>query len=518
MPIFNRKVISVALALHGLLAVSASADRSPVPAPPQVASDEQMIEETYKDKLAKPGQADRIALASELFVQAARSGADLDAQYVLLCKARDIAAGAGDLELGLRACQQLAANFAVTLPAMQTIMFSKAAGAMFTEDDYAVFVAAALQSADGALKMDDFESARALLKLAHAAVPKMRNSRLAGMSLMRNDEVDAQEKMFSSLKAQLAALQTTPDDSGAKSAVGSYLCFWDGDWDRGLPLLAGGNDARKADLARQDLQAPTEPEAQAALGDAWFRFSASAERFEKLHIQLRAYDWLQKAAPRLTGLRAAHTLTELKALDPLVSQYCDWGEIFVAARAALRQHTAMATEVAGGAFGKTTYQELPAAGALLIGFRFGIGKFVNNDTITQIQAIYLTPQGVMLGQSRGSQVGGIVETRAPNGYAVGALNVHGGGGMDSVTVTYMKIVGNRLDPSQAYVSSHIGGSGGSEYVIDGGGTPIIGITGKIDSNENAAGLGAIFLAAPPSTETELPHHRKPRSMNLTPAQ
>jgi hypothetical protein len=519
MRISNQKWMVLAIALNGLFAVRANADRVATPTTQQIAADDQMIRETYKDKLAKPGQLDRIALAKELFAEAARSGADTDAQYVLLCKARDLAAGAGDMDLGLKACDQLSANFAVQPAAMEADMFSVAFGAMFTEDDFSAFVAAALQSTDRALKVDDFASATTLLKLAHAAVPKARNSRLAVMTTLHTNEAEAQEQMFKTLQKQLAALNAKPDDANALSAVGSYVCFWNADWDRGLPLLAGGSDPQRAELARQDLQAPFEPEAQAALGDAWFRFAASTSHFERLHIQMRAYDWLQKAAPHLSGLRAAHVQEELKTLDPMLSQYCDWGQIFIAARAALRQHTAMATEVAGGAFGKTTYQELPAAGALLIGFRFGIGKFVGNDTVTQVQAIYETPEGVVLGESRGNEVGGCVEVRARNGYAVGALTVRGGGGLDAVTVTFMKIVGNGLDPSQSYTSNHIGGSGGGETIIDGGGTPIIGIVGKVDSDGHAAGLGAIFLCAPTSSlpDDPPPRHRKSQEMKLTPA-
>jgi hypothetical protein len=129
--------------------------------------------------------------------------------------------------------------------------------------------------------------------------------------------------------------------------------------------------------------------------------------------------------------------------------------------------------------------------------------------------MYQTPQGIVTGESHGKSNGAPVEVRARDGYAVGALTVRGGGGLDAVTVTFMKIVGTGLDPTQTYTSEHIGGSGGGETIIDGGGIPIVGITGKIDSNEHAAGLGVVFVSTP-SDAAESNTHRRSRSMKLTP--
>jgi hypothetical protein len=77
--------------------------------------------------------------------------------------------------------------------------------------------------------------------------------------------------------------------------------------------------------------------------------------------------------------------------------------------------------------------------------------------------------------------------------------MNGGGGLDSLTITYMRITsGNRLDPRDAYITPRIGGSGGgSAAYVGGDGTPIIGICGRYGEKRQYLGLGLVFLHATP---------------------
>jgi hypothetical protein len=152
------------------------------------------------------------------------------------------------------------------------------------------------------------------------------------------------------------------------------------------------------------------------------------------------------------------------------------------------------SDIKGGAFANIGFDEWSSDG-VLIGFRLGIGTFFNNDVIKRVEPIYLTSRGEKIGHGFGDdeQVDRTVIAKAPPGYAVGAVAIGGGGGLDSVTLTFMRFNGTRLDPTDRCVTPRIGGNGGGQAQLDGDGTPIIGIRGRIDKNQNFLGLGVIFI-------------------------
>jgi hypothetical protein len=152
------------------------------------------------------------------------------------------------------------------------------------------------------------------------------------------------------------------------------------------------------------------------------------------------------------------------------------------------------SDIKGGAFANLGFDEWSSDG-VLIGFRLGIGTFFNNDVIKRVEPIYLTPRGEKIGHGFGDddQVDRTVIAKAPPGYAVGAVAIGGGGGLDSMTLTFMRFNGTRLDPTDRCVTPRIGGNGGGQAQLDGDGTPIIGIRGRIDKNQSFLGLGLIFI-------------------------
>lgn len=150
-----------------------------------------------------------------------------------------------------------------------------------------------------------------------------------------------------------------------------------------------------------------------------------------------------------------------------------------------------ATRILGGAFDPEFKDEAPD-GSLLVGFELGLGKFVNNDTIKAIRPIYRNAKGEeVMGKQFGTKLDRVVSVKAKPGYAVGAISVRAGLGMDAVTVTFMKWGDGKLDPSDFYKSDPVGGKGGTETVLNGAGVPVVGIVGK-SNKEDATGIGLLF--------------------------
>lgn len=102
-------------------------------------------------------------------------------------------------------------------------------------------------------------------------------------------------------------LGTDPDNTQANLTVGRWLSFSGDDWPAGLPLLAKGNDATLAGLAKRDLAAPTAAAAQIELADGWWDLAQTKNGADRAHLIGRAIYWYQQAQPNIHG-----GFTELK--------------------------------------------------------------------------------------------------------------------------------------------------------------------------------------------------------------
>jgi WD40 repeat protein/serine/threonine protein kinase len=154
--------------------------------------------------------------------------------------------------------------------------------------------------------------------------------------------------------------------------------------------------------------------------------------------------------------------------------------------------------------GREEFVDVPPEGALLTGLELGLGKFVGNDVVQAVRPIYQTRTGRVLGKQHGRELPRVVTVEAKPGYAIGALDVRAGAGLDAVTVTFMAIEGRRLNPARSYRSEQVGGNGGiGPFPLSGGGAPVVGIFGRI-WNANARQLGLVIVSdtpAPPPIDT-----------------
>jgi hypothetical protein len=97
-------------------------------------------------------------------------------------------------------------------------------------------------------------------------------------------------------------LKASPVDGGANLAVGGYYCFFKGNWEKGIPMLALGNDEPLKSLALKEVQGVSDADAQVAVGDGWWALAATSEERVQKQAQGRAAYWYRKALPGLVGL------------------------------------------------------------------------------------------------------------------------------------------------------------------------------------------------------------------------
>jgi hypothetical protein len=152
----------------------------------------------------------------------------------------------------------------------------------------------ALGLVDQSMATDSFDRAVDLANLGLLEARKAHNAQLLQQAHARL--ANCQQK------AAQAALDKTPDDPDANLAVGRYLCFTKGDWERGLPKLALGKDDDLKTLSLTELQGVTSSAEQAKLGDGWWDLAEKQEGVIKTQMRRRAGCWYQKTLPGLSGL------------------------------------------------------------------------------------------------------------------------------------------------------------------------------------------------------------------------
>ncbi len=298
---------------------------------------EKTVKDLFKAEYAKTKTADRVMLATKLIEEADGTTDDPAAKFVLLREARDLAAKAGDAALAFRAVDALAAAFDVKVAAMKADaleVLAKGAIKMATAREIAD---AALAALDEAVASDDYDSAARIAKVAGTAAGRA-GTAVANTVKARAKHVETAQKEFTRVKPFMAKLAEDANDSTAASEVGRFLCFYKGDWENGLPLLAKGKDEKLKVLAEKDLEMPATAAELAAVGDGWWDLGDKQPDGVRRILQLRAHVSYQKALPELTGLAKSKVQKREAEIEKMLERPADksgWTVIFRSANAKL---------------------------------------------------------------------------------------------------------------------------------------------------------------------------------------
>ncbi len=296
-------------------------DRKPPPDADAQAKAEAQIKDLFKEDFAKRKPADFQALAAKLIQESADAKVGSADQFVLLRLAAETAARAGDAAVALQAVDLQAKDFAVDAPALKAQVLDAALHATGgAQPDFKAVLDAALAAADEAQAAADFDAAAKLLCAAQSAATKLNAGPTATAVAERGRLVDAMQREYDNVKGDLATLKDKPDDPDACLNVGRFFCFYKGDWDKGLPLLALGGDAKLKELAKKDINAPTDAADQAALADAWYEVAEVETGPKEVQIQLHAHALYKEAVPKLSGTAKAKAEERLKKLDKIAEK------------------------------------------------------------------------------------------------------------------------------------------------------------------------------------------------------
>ena len=142
------------------------------------------------------------------------------------------------------------------------------------------------------------------------------------------------------------------------------------------------------------------------------------------------------------------------------------------------------------------FDDVAPQGGWLVGVEVHVTKWLTFDVIGGVRPIFQASGKTLNGAQHGKLTDRVVRAVAKPGYAVGAINVKAGAGVDGLSVTFMKVTANGgLDTKDSYESEWIGGlGGGGKTMIGGDGAPVIGLCGRVNDGQHTGALGLVLSA------------------------
>jgi S1-C subfamily serine protease len=471
--------------------------REPVPGKEALAKAEKTIREQYKDDFAKKKPSEMLEVALKLQRHAAQVADDPPRRFMFFQEALTLAAASGDFLQALKIAEELATDFEISMAELTATVVEKATPNVRARDAGKSLAEEALGRVSEALAADDFDTADRLVKAGSIVAAKAQANSVMSAFTLRGKEVDRLRKEFAQFLAAQTVLENDAKNAAANLTVGRHLCFVKGDWDKGLPLLALGSDAELKMLAEKDKTGPETAAAQFELANAWYELAQGQETaVAKARLQSRALLWYQQALPGLVGINKSLAEKRLAESAKLPDRYRERVELFAFIRQAIREKRTAQTAIQGFPLAKE-FRQVPAEGAVLIGFDVTLGKFLDNDTIASLRPIYATARGEQRGELLGQAQSRVLTVKAKPGYAVGALNLKTGLGLDGFSVTFMKFDQTRLKKDDSYTSDWLGGKDSSGRVTVGGdGSLVIGVCGRRNDAGAAVALGLVVIGKP----------------------
>jgi len=282
-----------------------------------------LVDDVFKDDFAKAKKpTDMHALAKEIFQKGSECQDGPATQFILLSRAKDLAAQAGDDFLAFQAVDELDRTFKIDAMAMKVELLKTLVKAARTTDTHKSLALLALDLLEKIRSSDRFDLAEEIVKFAAVEAAKSRDKDLVQQVQTCRKDLENAKKTFSQIETANEIIKNHPNDLDANLTLGRYLCFAMVNWEEGLNYLAKGSDKNLLKLAAEEQNHPADADAQIALADGWWEQAQSAQNHSKENIMRHAGQWYERALPALSGLvkfKVEKRLTQIKQLDGAVA-------------------------------------------------------------------------------------------------------------------------------------------------------------------------------------------------------
>lgn len=287
----------------------------PVPAPPEIAKANKLIDELFaKPWAAARAMTERKQVVSSIISAAADPSLDPPTRYALLIRGKELACEALDPQTALAAIERLGQEFNIAKSAERVSVVENVAKVAGPADSSAM-IELAFTVYDQTVYEEEYELADRCLKTALKFATKSSGDYLKSLCQRRREELTALEKASESAARAKMTLSATPDDPEANLEVGLYYAGLRDDWLKGLPYLMKAAETPLAELAAEDFADPKAATAQVKLGEAWEAYSQQAPPSLRTAALRRAASWYSRGQAGLAStLEQARVGKLLRAL------------------------------------------------------------------------------------------------------------------------------------------------------------------------------------------------------------
>jgi hypothetical protein len=290
--------------------------KQPIPDIDKQREAETLIRSLFKADYAASDPEAMAALAGKLLVVGLDTNDDPTGRYVALREARDLAARAGKLQEAVKAIEAMADTYSID-PLADMVQALQAAAEVATVSETAAIASTALKMSVRAMAADEYRHALQATLIAETSARKVSDDlkRQCRGSILRILTLSYEHGLATAVNA----LIETPHDAQGSLALGKFMCFVKGDWEKGLRLIAEGHDLSLSPQARADLREPRDPSEQVEVGEGWWTLGHAEARGAGIHILERSRFWYEKAFPHLTGLTKLKVGKRLEELENVVA-------------------------------------------------------------------------------------------------------------------------------------------------------------------------------------------------------
>ncbi len=324
-----KTVSRFAAALFALVAAwtVTAEERLPVPSDVEQAEAMALLREVYGgeyERAEKPVEKEALAKA---LLERAGGTPDPVNRFALLRLARDVAVQGGSTDVAFAAIDELGDRYAVDADCMKLEALQKTSTQAATTDQRVAVAKQACTLLDAYADEGTFDVALNVGKIGATAAKRARAWDLTKQIETRLRRIRELASAYAEVADHAATLAKSATDPDANSAVGRYYCCIKRDWEKGLPLLALGNDPRLTQLAKEELNPPDDARGQIALGNRWSQMRDSEDEVVRRAALERAATWYETALPRVAGLtrqRLGHKLLDIWKHLEIPYPVCEW--------------------------------------------------------------------------------------------------------------------------------------------------------------------------------------------------
>lgn len=276
------------------------------PAPPadaEVAAVVKQLKVVYANEYARRSPDDRHSLARHLLRQARKRDRDAVERYAMLSEAHALSLQAGEAWTAYTAVNQMDRQYTIKALDMKQDIVTTAARTVRDPRDGQAVLKVGFVVLDQLVAADRYDDATQIAGQLRNPAIKAGDASMAERVNSYTRHIASMRTQYRRLQGHLQTLVTHPDDPAALETVGRFYALVKGDWERGLPMLAGGNDQAMASLAKRDLSNPEDADAMLALADAYWKLAnANASTEAGVNFRNRAGHWYRAVLPKLEGI------------------------------------------------------------------------------------------------------------------------------------------------------------------------------------------------------------------------